>query len=52
MIPEIGVIDYGCGNIQSHDRALKRIDVQTIFTSNSEVIKNAEKIIKVRRNEN
>jgi len=44
-MPEVVVVDYGCGNIQSLDRALKRIGVQTIYTSNSEVIKNAEKII-------
>ena len=39
------IVDYGCGNIQSLDRALQRIGVQTNFTSNPKIIKNASKII-------
>jgi|SaaInlStandDraft_6_1057023.scaffolds.fasta_scaffold61093_2 imidazole glycerol-phosphate synthase subunit HisH len=45
MTHEVVVVDYGCGNIQSLDRALKRIGVQTVYTSNIEIISKAQKII-------
>ena len=44
-MPEVIVIDYGCGNIQSLERALKRLDISSEYTSNIKKIKQAQKII-------
>ena len=42
---EVVVVDYGCGNIQSLERALKRIGVDSTYTSNRDQIITAKKII-------
>jgi imidazole glycerol-phosphate synthase subunit HisH len=44
-VSEVVVVDYGCGNIQSLERALKKLGVSSEYTSNSEKIKKAQKII-------
>jgi imidazole glycerol-phosphate synthase subunit HisH len=42
---EVVVVDYGCGNIQSLERALSRIGVSCIYSSDSKIISDAKKII-------
>jgi glutamine amidotransferase len=44
-MPSVVVVDYGCGNIQSLERALRRIGIDSIHTSSHDLIKKAEKII-------
>ena len=41
----IVIIDYGAGNIQSVKYALKRLGVEAVLTSDTELIKNADKVI-------
>ncbi|MEN8137868.1 MAG: imidazole glycerol phosphate synthase subunit HisH [Bacteroidota bacterium] len=41
----IVIIDYGAGNIQSVKFALERLGVEAILTSDTEIIKKADKVI-------
>lgn len=41
----IAIIDYGAGNIRSVQNALQRINVDSVVTSDQEIILNSEKVI-------
>ena len=41
----IAIIDYGMGNLYSVYKALKRIDINSVITSDPKVIKNSQKLI-------
>ncbi|MDQ0476328.1 imidazole glycerol phosphate synthase subunit HisH [Chryseobacterium sp. MDT2-18] len=41
----IAIIDYGAGNIKSVENAVRKLGFETIITSDSEEIRNAEKVI-------
>ena len=41
----IVIIDYGAGNIKSIEFALKRLNVNSVLTSNAELILAADKVI-------
>ena len=42
---EVVIVDYGCGNIQSLERALKKVGVSCEYTSNPKIIKQAQKVM-------
>ncbi len=41
----IAIIDYVAGNVKSVENAVRKLGCETLITSNSEEIKNAEKVI-------
>ena len=41
----IAIIDYGAGNVKSVENAVIKLGYETLITSNTEEIKNAEKVI-------
>ncbi|QBO59421.1 imidazole glycerol phosphate synthase subunit HisH [Chryseobacterium salivictor] len=41
----IAIIDYGAGNVKSVENAVRKLGFETIITSDSEEIRNAEKVI-------
>lgn len=41
----IAIIDYGVGNLKSIDNSLKRVDIDSVVTSDEKVINKADKII-------
>jgi imidazole glycerol-phosphate synthase subunit HisH len=45
MLPQIVVIDYGMGNLNSIRRKLSRIQIDAVITSDRKAIENAVKII-------
>ena len=42
---KIAIIDYGAGNVKSIEFALQRLGYDSELTSDSEVIKNADRVI-------
>lgn len=42
---EIIIVDYGCGNISSIERALERLDISCKYSSDHKVIEGAKRII-------